>query len=146
MTYLAVLVPAVVGAACAAYLGNRLLFRLAGRQAAVVAVPWWEEACKFAAAYLVPGIPLLYVHVLFGAVELGYNWRISQSNGLFLGLMSLACHGLVGGVAMLVLGGTGNGWWAYLIAGLTHTLYNLSVLYMVLPTLGADPAAGAQKR
>ena len=90
MTYLTGLVPAVVGAAGAAYLGNRLLFRLAGRQAAVAAVPWWEEACKFAATLLVPGVPMLFVHVLFGSVEFGYDWWRSANHGLFLGVMSLA--------------------------------------------------------
>ena len=146
MTYLTGLVPAVVGAAGAAYLGNRLLFRLAGRQAAVAAVPWWEEACKFAATLLVPGVPMLFVHVLFGSVEFGYDWWRSANHGLFLGVMSLAGHGLFGGLAMLVYNGTGNLWWAYLMAGLSHLLYNMAVLHMVLPTLGAGAATRLDKR
>jgi hypothetical protein len=145
MTYLA-MAPAVMGAACAAYCGNRLLYSMIGRQAAVAAVPWWEEACKFAATYVAGGVPMLYVHVLFGALEFGYDlWR-SRSNGLFLGVMSFAGHGLFGGLAMLVYNGSGNMLWAYLMAGLAHTVYNLGVLSMVLPSLGASPTGDLEKR
>ncbi|MDF2626784.1 MAG: hypothetical protein K0R39_615 [Symbiobacteriaceae bacterium] len=126
-----------LGAAAAAYLGNRALYRARGARAALTVVPWWEEALKLAAAAAVPGVPMLFVHVLFGALEFAYDLRRGENDALFLGLLTFAGHGLAGGVAMLAADGLGGLWWAYLAAGLTHTLYMAGVLYLVLPTLGA---------
>ncbi|HWI51268.1 MAG TPA: hypothetical protein VNT01_03925 [Symbiobacteriaceae bacterium] len=126
-----------LAAAIAAYLGNRLLFRTLGARAAVTLVPWWEEAAKLAAAAAVPSFPMLYVHVIFGALEFAYDiWR-GRNDAFFLGLLTFAGHGLFGSVAMLTADSMGARWWAYAAAGLMHMLYNAAVIYVVLPTLGA---------
>lgn len=133
-------------AALAAYLGNLLLFRVFGQRAAVYAVPWWEEACKFAASFWLPGVLLQWIALGFGVLELGYDWWRGPEHGFFLGMIMLAGHGLFGALATLVLAGTGNTLLAFLAAGLTHALYNLLVLRLVLPAMGLGAYAGAHKR
>jgi hypothetical protein len=148
MTYDLLVGVAVLGAALGAYVGNRLLFRWLGQGAAIALVPWWEEACKLAAIVALPGAmaPLLPVHVLFGVAEFGYDWWRSRQDGFFLGLLSFVGHGLFGGLAALIAARHGSLWWGYVVAGLAHSLYNLAVLTLVLPTLGAGAYAGAEKR
>lgn len=124
-------------AALAAYAGNRTLYRRLGPRTAIAAVPWWEEGVKLIAAALTPGVPMLFVHLGFGALELAYDLRKGENDALFLGVLTFAGHGLFGGVAMLAADSLGGLWWAYLAAGLTHTLYMAGVVHYVLPTLGA---------
>jgi hypothetical protein len=140
MNYLMQLLAAVGWAAIAAYAGNVLAFQvLGGARAAVTVVPWVEEACKLAAALMVPGTPMLLVHLLFGAVESGHDlWR-GREDAWFFAVLTFSGHGLFGSLAMLSLQWTGSVWWAYGMAGMAHTAYNLAVLYLVLPTLGAGP-------
>lgn len=126
-----------LGAALLAYAGNHSLYRRLGPRTAMTAVPWWEEGVKLIAAALTPGVPMLFVHIGFGALELLYDLRTSKNDALFLGVLTFAGHGLAGGVAMLAADTLGGLWWAYLAAGLTHTLYMAAVLHYVLPTLGA---------
>lgn len=146
MKTLALLGIASLVAAALAFLGNRWVLSRLGPGGVALAVPWWEEACKFGAAALVPAVPILYVHLLFGALELAYDWRCGEPETRFLGLLSLSVHGLVGSVALLTLDG-GLSWpAAYLAAGVTHTLCNLAVLFLVLPALGADIPASSGKR
>ncbi|HYF93094.1 MAG TPA: hypothetical protein VD969_12725 [Symbiobacteriaceae bacterium] len=124
-------------AAAAAYLGNRTLYRTLGGRAAVTLVPWWEEAAKLAAVATLPDTPMLFLHLLFGALEFAYDiWR-GQNDAFFLGVLTFAGHGLFGSVAMLVADTFGSWWWAYIAAGLLHTGYNAAIVYLVLPTLGA---------
>lgn len=146
MTDTAVIGLATLGAALLAYMGNWYLFRRFGQGAAVTAVPWWEEACKVAAIALAPGTPVLVVHLLFGLLECAYDVARARSDRIFLGVLSLSVHGLVGGVASLVAARFDGFWWAYVIAGLLHTFYNLAVLHLVFPTLGADAYAGPEER
>jgi hypothetical protein len=132
-----------LGAALAAYAGNRMFYRGLGSLAAVTVVPWWEELCKLGAAALLPAVPMLFVHVVFGALECAYDiWR-GRDDAVFLGVISFAGHGLCGGVAMLAYDSMGSLGWAYLSGGLTHALYAAALVYAVLPTLGprlpADP-------
>lgn len=137
MTKLVVLFLFSLGAAAAAYLGNRTLYRTLGPRAAVTLVPWWEEAAKLAAAAALPGTPMLFVHVVFGALECAYDlWR-GRNDALFLGVLTFAGHGLFGSVAMLAADTLGTWWWAYAAAGLLHMSYNAAIVYLVLPTLGA---------
>lgn len=148
MTYDLLVGVAVLGAALGAYVGNRFLFSWLGQGAAIALVPWWEEACKLAAVVALPGAmaPLLAVHVLFGMAEFGYDcWRTRQ-DGFFLGLLSLVAHGLFGGLAALIAARHGSLWWGYVVAGLAHSLYNVAVLTLVLPTLGTAPMLDADKR
>jgi hypothetical protein len=139
MTYLLRLLLCVAGAAGTAYAGNRLAFEGLGGVAAVSVVPWWEEACKLAAWLLVPRVPMLYVHLLFGAAEFGHDCLSGREDAWFFALLTLSGHGLFGSLAMLAQQWSGSLWWAYAAAGAAHTLYNLAVLYLVLPTLGARP-------
>jgi hypothetical protein len=125
------------GAALAAYAGNRALYRRLGPRAAISVVPWWEEGVKLIAAALTPGVPMLFVHMGFGALELAYDLRKGENDALFLGVLTFAGHGLFGGVAMLAADSLGGLWWAYLAAGLTHMVYMAGVVHYVLPTLGA---------
>lgn len=136
---MALLLLAVVGACGLAYLGNQAGLRLLGPVSVFTLTPWWEEACKMAVLLVLPGVVPLAVHALFGATEAIYTWRRSHDNGLFLGLMSFAGHGLFGGVFMLVAQGLGSLGPAYVLASLVHMLYNVIVLHMVLPSLGANP-------
>jgi hypothetical protein len=147
---------AAAGAALAAYAGNRLAFGRMGQVAALTVVPWWEEACKLAAVVVLRRAPalsvralsafILPVHMVFGLIECGYDlWRI-RNDGLFLGLLTLSGHGLFGGLTALVAMHSGSLWWACMAGGLAHCLYNLAVLTLVLPTLGAGAYAGTGKR
>lgn len=145
MTYYAILLAASVVAACAAYVGNRLLLGALGRGAAVSLVPWWEEGCKMLAILLLPAMPILPLHLCFGIVEFIYDIARSRQNGLFLGALSFTGHGLFGAVAALLAAQTGSFWWAYLAAAISHTLFSLAVLYLVLPTLGSTVQAGTDK-
>jgi hypothetical protein len=148
MTYDLLVVLAVLGAVLGAYVGNRLLFRWFGQRAAIAAVPWWEEACKLVAIVAVPGAlaPVLPVHLLFGMAEFGYDWWRNRQDGFFLGLVTFVGHGLFGGLAALIAVRQGSLWGAYVVAGLAHSLYNLAVMTLILPTLGAGAYAGAEKR
>lgn len=124
-----------------AYLGNRVFFRAWGARAAVAVVPWWEEALKLGVALAVPQVPMLFAHVVFGALEFAYDlWR-GRNDALFLGTLTFAGHGLAGGMAMLAAGSLGGVLWAYAAAVLTHMVYNAAVLRYVLPTLGAGVGA-----
>lgn len=134
MNYLMLLSGAVL-AAGGAYLGNRALYHTLGRRAAVVAVPWWEEACKLAVSVMMPGLPLAPVHLVFGAVESAYNLLNSPSAGLLLGCVSLVAHGLTGAAAALAAGWGFGLWGIYLVAGLVHVAVNMAVVSMVLPAL-----------
>lgn len=137
MTGILLLLGVSLGAALVAYLGNWTLYRTLGRRAAVTLVPWWEEAAKLAAAAAVAGTPMLYVHLVFGALEFAYDlWR-GRNDAFFLGLLTFAGHGLFGSAAMLTYDTTGSWWGAYAAAGFLHMLYNAGILYYVLPTLGA---------
>ncbi|HWI62113.1 MAG TPA: hypothetical protein VNT75_09765 [Symbiobacteriaceae bacterium] len=130
-----------IGAALLAYLGNFGLYRSLGARAAATVVPWWEEAVKLGAALAVPLVPMLFVHVAFGALEFVYDlWR-GRNDALFLGVLTLAGHGLAGSVAMLVADHLGALWAVYAAAGVTHMLYNTALVYLVLPTLGANIGA-----
>lgn len=133
------LVVAVLAAAAAAFLGNRLLFHLQDRWAVVTLVPWWEEACKGLAIWALPGRPVLAAHLLFGLLEFGHAAARGER---YLGLVGLTVHGLVGGLSAWLLAGglaplgpfTLTG--AVLAAGILHTVINLAVLGVVFPTLG----------
>lgn len=146
MREIALLLLTTLGAAVIAYLGNQRLFRATGKQAAFLTVPWWEEACKAVAIGLLPGVPVLTVHLLFGLLEFIYDWWRTETDGFFLGLLTLSGHGLFGGLAALIYLQLGSLWWAYVMAGLAHMLYNLAVVHLVLPTLGAGAYAGPEKR
>ena len=146
MREIALLLLLTLVAAVTAYLGNRLLYRSLGRQATFLTVPWWEEACKALAIAVLPGWPVLTVHLLFGFLECGYDWWRTESDGFFLGVLTLSGHGLFGGLAALIVTQFGSLWWAYVMAGLAHMLYNLAVVQLVLPTLGASAYAGSEKR
>lgn len=146
MTYLPTLGWSALVAAAAAFLGNRWFFYLFGRAAAVFVVPWWEEACKALAALYLPGALPVALHVGFGMVEFIYTaWR-SENDGAFLGLLALSGHGLFGGLYVLTAGQTGSWWTGYLVAGVSHTLFNFAVVRLVLPSLGAGAYAGSGKR
>lgn len=146
MIYYVMLLAALVIAASAAYVGNRLLLGALGRGAAVSLVPWWEEGCKMLAVVLLPAMPMLPLHLCFGLVESIYDIARSRQNGLFLGALSFTGHGLFGAVAALLATQTGSLWWAYLAAAISHTLYSFAVLYFVLPTLGSSVHVGTNKR
>jgi hypothetical protein len=137
MTKLLLLFLVSPGAAAAAYLGNRTLYRSLNARSALTLVPWWEEGTKLMATAAVPGVPMLFVHLLFGAIEFAYDLRRGENDAFFLGLLTFAGHGLSGSVAMLAADTLGGWWWAYLAAGLTHTLYMVGVVCAVLPALGA---------
>lgn len=146
----------VLAAAAAAFLGNRLLFRLQDRWAVVTLVPWWEEVCKGLAIWALPGKPVLAIHILFGLLEFGYSTARGER---FLGLLGLSVHGFVGGVSAWLLGGGMATVGPFplvgvvLVAGLLHMAINLLVLGAVLPTLGLpglvahldiDPSSGGR--
>lgn len=136
-----VLILATFGAALLSYLGNRRLFQLFGESAAVTVVPWWEEGCKAIAVLLLSGAPVLSVHLLFGSMELLYDVLRGRVEGLYLGLLSLASHGLAGGVAAL-LAERGSGlFWAYAAAGAAHTLVNVLLVSIILPVLRSGAAS-----
>lgn len=130
------LILAVLLAATAAYLGNRLLFALQNQRALITLVPLWEEICKGLAVGALPGQPVLAIHLLFGLLELGYSaWRGER----FLGLVGLTIHGLAGGVgAWLVVNGPAPYRLVLAVLGATllHMLLNRVVLGLVFPTLG----------
>jgi len=134
------------GAAVAAYAGNLGFFRMAGRRATATWIPLWEEACKVMAAGLLPGQPVLLVHLLFGVMEFLYDWYRIRGDGFFMGVLTACCHGLCGGLAALAFQYSGSLWAAYAVAALTHCAYNTAVLHLVLPALGAAPAATPGKR
>lgn len=146
MKTFALLLMATLAAAAAAFAGNRWTYRRFGTGAAITAVPLWEESLKFLVALLLPTVTLLFVHGLFGLVELAYDWWRVEPEARFLGLLSFAVHGLVGSFALLALDG-GLGWGgAYAIAVAAHAALNVTVLYVVLPALGAGAAATSGKR
>jgi len=126
--------------------GNQILYRLLGRRAVVVLVPWWEEACKLLAILSLPERPILAVHLLFGALELGHATLRRQR---FLGLISFCIHGLTGGVTAYTAGLTGEMGIALLAAGLLHLFLNWAVVNLVFSTLGmsdhpVDPGLGGR--
>ncbi len=137
----AVLFLATFGAAVMSYIGNRKLFQLFGESAAVTAVPWWEEGCKAVAVALIPGSPVLGVHLLFGSMELLYDLLRSRAEGLYLGLLSLAAHGLAGGIAALLVGRGSGLFWAYAAAGAAHALLNVLLVSIILPVLRVGAAS-----
>lgn len=146
MKTLALTLITTLTAAAAAFTGNRWAYRRFGHRAAVTVVPAYEECLKFLAAALVPAVPILYVHALFGLVELAYDWWRSEPEARFIGLFSFAVHGLVGSFALLALDG-GLGWLgAFAIAVAVHGALNVIVLYVVLPALGAGVPATSGKR
>lgn len=145
MTMLLLSATAALGAGSAAYFGNRVLLGAFGRIAMVLAVPWWEEACKTVGFALLPGASVLLIHLLFGCMELTYDVMRSRTNGRFLGALSLVSHGLIGSVAAFGLSYTVSLAWMYAFAGLTHCLLNAATLRFVLPSLGADPQVHLDK-
>lgn len=98
-------------------------------------IPWWEEACKLTGALLLPAVPLMGFHLLFGLAELGYDLWCSRTEGFFLGLAMFAGHGLFGSLSALILAQGGRWWTVYVVAGLAHLAYNLLLVRLVLPTL-----------
>lgn len=122
-------------AALAAWIGNQWLYRRMGRGAIIALVPWWEEICKGLAIGLLGGRGALALHLLFGLVEFGYSALRGER---FLGLAGFAIHGLVGGLTGLAAHPLSPGP-AILLAGIIHTLANMAVLFLVLPTLGLVP-------
>jgi len=138
MTKFILSVVAALAAGGAAYFGNRVLMRALGRTATLLAVPWWEEACKATSLLVLPGAVVPLVHLLFGGLEFAYDALRSHTNGLFLGGLSVVSHGLVGSLASLALTRTGSLHWMYLTAGAAHFLLNVGVLRFVLPSLGAE--------
>lgn len=140
------LLTATVGAALVSYLGNRKLFAFFGASAAVTVVPWWEEGCKAVAIVLLPGSTILYVHLVFGALELLYDVVRSRGAALYVGLLSLAVHGLTGGVSAFLWNGGSGLWWAYLASGATHTTVNLLLVSLVLPALRGATVVDSQNQ
>lgn len=132
--------------ALVAYWGNRLSLRCLGRRAAPFVVPWWEEACKAGVVLLLSGAPLLAVHLVFGALELTYNLILSRSHGRFLGVLSFGIHGFVGAVSAVAIRQSQSMIATYLIAVAVHSVFNLLVVYIVLPTLGYHPQATLARR
>jgi len=146
MIYLLTLLATTAAASLAAYAGNRLAFRLMGCRATITVVPWWEEGCKFAAILYLPDTRIFTVHFLFGVAEFAHDVRRGESDGLFFPLLTLCGHGLFGSLALLAANTTGRIWWAYLAAAAAHALFNMAVVYAVLPTLGTGPYVRAGRR
>lgn len=135
MTNLLLVTSAVLMAAILSYLGNRGLYRSMGARGIVVAVPIWEESCKALATLILPGNPVVLVHLFFGAIEFALSAASGSKSGKALGVVSLATHGLTGGLVVSVVA-LGHGLWlGYLVAIGLHLGLNVGVVRLVLPRL-----------
>ena len=134
------------GAAISAYFGNRLLCAKFGRKVASALVPWWEEACKMSVVLLVPGNPLLGVHLIFGGLEWAYDLLQGREEGHLLGWLAWSGHLITGAVAALGVTYGAKLWAAYLLASATHWLFQFTVLQVVFLVRSSKPTPQVSRR
>lgn len=117
--------------AALSFLLNRAALRFEGVKAVITWGPTLEEAVKTVPAYWL-GADILLTHVVFGAIEAGYDWLTSGRHGLAAAGLSLAGHSLFGLVTVGVLHLAGSLALA-LVAGMAaHLAWNVTVVRLTI--------------
>lgn len=113
--------------AALSFLLNRAALKYVGVKAVVTCGPALEEAAKTVpAVYL--GADVLLTHVLFGAIEGGYDWRTSPKHGPAAAMLSVAGHGLFGAVTVAALHLTGSLTLALGAGMAAHVAWNVALI------------------
>ena len=113
-----------VAAAFAAYIINRFIIERAGNKGIVSFIPIVEELLKsLAAVYL--GASIISAHLVFGAVESGYELKSARNiKGVVGGISSLVAHGLLGLVTAVVWKWTDSLFLGIGASAMLHSVWN----------------------
>jgi len=135
MTNLFLAAIAVLIAAILSYLGNKGLYKAMGARGLVVGIPVWEETCKALAIWVMPGSPVLFIHLFFGAIDCALSASSGSKSGKALGTISLVTHALTGTLVLAVIAFGQSLWIGYLMAVGLHLSLNAGVVRLLLPRI-----------
>ncbi|MBP2650775.1 MAG: hypothetical protein H6Q74_1600 [Firmicutes bacterium] len=110
------------------FLLNRVALRYIGINAVITCGPVLEECAKTLLAYYL-GADIFYTHVLFGAIEAGYD-LVTSKHRLVAALISIGGHSLFGLVTIMVLSVVANIVVALISAAILHVAGNITVIML----------------
>lgn len=112
------------------FLLNRAALKYFGLQAIITLSPVLEEAAKTLLAYYL-GADIIVTHIIFGALEAGYDWHTSRRHGAAAAFFSVLGHGLFGLATVAVLVLTGSIAVGLAAGVIFHLAWNITVIRLV---------------
>lgn len=116
--------------AALSFLLNRTALRYVGPKTVIGLGPALEEAAKTLPAFYL-GADILLTHVIFGAVEAGYDWLTSRFFGAKAAILSLVGHSLFGLTTVGALALTGSVMLAAAAGLVCHLAWNIAMIYLL---------------
>nr|WP_092073593.1 hypothetical protein [Dendrosporobacter quercicolus]NSL48007.1 hypothetical protein [Dendrosporobacter quercicolus DSM 1736]SDM64122.1 hypothetical protein SAMN04488502_10686 [Dendrosporobacter quercicolus] len=106
---------------------NQAMIRRIGLTTMISYGPLLEESSKTLPAFLL-GADILAVHITFGLVEAGYDWRQNGRTGRKAALFSIAGHSLFGAATLFILTLSSSIWLALAAGIVAHLVWNVTVI------------------